>query len=123
MPYVASASMGFPLDFMEKVKKAAQVRGPSYIHCHAPCPTGWGIDPQNTIKVAKLAVQTGCVVLMEIENGVRRVTKKIAKRKPVLEYMELQSRFRHVVGDPEAVGTIQKIVDVGYETALAKTGS
>ena len=32
---------GYPRDFMEKVQKAAAVRGPSYIHCHSPCPTGW----------------------------------------------------------------------------------
>jgi pyruvate ferredoxin oxidoreductase beta subunit len=110
MPYIASASMGFPLDFMEKVKKASEVRGPSYIHCHTPCPTGWGFDPQNTIKVSKLAVQTGCVVLLEIENGVRRITKKI-------------SRFRHVVGDPEAMAGIQGIVDDSFESILAKVAT
>jgi pyruvate ferredoxin oxidoreductase beta subunit len=123
MPYIASASMGYPLDFMEKVKKASEVRGPSYIHCHTPCPTGWGFDPQNTIKLSKLAVETGCVVLLEIENGVRRITKKVAKRKPVEEYLQLQSRFRHLVGDPEAMAGIQKIVDGNFESIVAKAAT
>jgi len=99
IPYVASTSVGYPLDFMERVQKAKATRGPSYIHCHTPCPPGWGIDEKDVIKVAQLAVQTGFVKLFEIENGERRVTKRIAKRKPVEEYLKFQGRYKHVLGD------------------------
>jgi pyruvate ferredoxin oxidoreductase beta subunit len=116
--YVASTSIGYPLDLIERVQKAASVRGPSYIHCHSPCPTGWGIDTKDTVKAARLAVETGCIVLFEVENGVRRVTKKVRK-KPVEAYLELQSRFRHVLGDPEALESVQKAVDEAYEATLA----
>jgi pyruvate ferredoxin oxidoreductase beta subunit len=119
--YVASTSIGYPLDLIERIQKAATVRGPSYIHCHSPCPTGWGIDTKDTVKAARLAVETGCIVLFEIENGVRRVTKKVRK-KPVQAYLELQSRFRHVLDDPEALGSIQNAVDEAHAATLATMG-
>ncbi len=120
VPYAASASTGFPLDFMEKVKKAAAVRGPSYIHCHAPCPTGWAVDSGQIIEVSKRAVQTGAIVLYEIEDDQWRLTKKIVKRKPIEHYLELQGRFRHLAGDAETLATIQQSVDEGYQRLLAR---
>jgi pyruvate/2-oxoacid:ferredoxin oxidoreductase beta subunit len=60
-------------------------------------------------------------VLFEIENGVRRVTKKVRK-KPVQAYLELQSRFRHVLDDPEALGSIQNAVDEAHAATLATMG-
>lgn len=122
IPYAASASVAFPLDFMAKVEKAAAIRGPSYIHCHSPCPVGWGIETKNTIKAARLAVNTGFVILYEVENGVRRLTKK-TKLKPVEEYLKLQMRFRHVIGDVEALGQIQQGVDERYGAVLSSMAS
>ena len=110
-PYVASTSIGYPMDFMERVKKAMTVRGPSYIHCHTPCPPGWGIDTKDVIKVAKLAVQTGFVRLFEIERGERRITKHIAKKKPVEEYLKYQARYKHVLDDEEMLEKIREEVE------------
>jgi len=119
--YVASASCGYPLDLIDKVQKAAAVRGPSYIHCHSPCPTGWGMDAKDTVNVAQMAVRTGSVLLYEIENGVRRITKKIGRRKPIAEYLQYQTRFKHVLADPDALAEFQAAVDERYEALLAKT--
>ena len=110
-PYVASTSIGYPLDFMERVKKAIAVRGPSYIHCHPPCPPGWGIDTKDVIKVAKLAVQTGFIKIFEIEKGKRRITKRIAKLKPVEEYLKYQARYKHVLKDKEMLAIMREEVD------------
>jgi len=110
-PYVASTSIGYPLDFMERVKKAMGVRGPSYIHCHTPCPPGWGIDTKDVIKVAQLAVQTGFINLYEIENGERRITKQIVKRKPVEEYLKYQARYKHILKDEEMLDKIREEVE------------
>jgi pyruvate ferredoxin oxidoreductase beta subunit len=110
-PYVASTSIGYPLDFMERVKKAMTIRGPSYIHCHTPCPPGWGIDTKDVIKVAKLAVQTGFVKLFEIERGERRITKKIAKLKPVEEYLKYQARYRHILKDEKMLARIREDIN------------
>ena len=57
----------------------------------------------ETIKVARLAVQTGCFLMQEIVEGERRYTHKIGKRKPIEEYLKYQARFKHVIDDPEAL--------------------
>ena len=123
IPYAASTSVAYPLDLIERVQKAAQVRGPSYIHCHSPCPTGWGMDPKDTVAAAKLAVETGSVVLYEIEHGVRRATRRVPRRKPVREYLALQRRFRHLTDDPQALEAMQAVVDRGYEGLMARMRS
>ena len=120
IPYAASTSVGYPLDLIRRVEKAAAVRGPSYIHCHSPCPIGWGMDSKDTVRVAQLAVRTGAVALYEIENGERRFTKRINRRKPVDEYIRLQSRFRHMVDDKDAMAAIQQAVDDHYEALAAR---
>jgi pyruvate ferredoxin oxidoreductase beta subunit len=109
VPYVATASVAYPTDLVKKIKKAAEIYGPRYIHIHTPCPYGWGFPESKTIEVARFAVQTGCWVLYEIENGKLNVTLKVAERKPVKEYLALQRRFRHLT-DAE-ISQIQKLVD------------
>ncbi len=118
--YIASTSVAYPLDLMERVKKAQATRGPSYIHCHSPCPTGWGFQTNELINVAREAVKTGCVVMYEIEDGVRKVTKKVKKRTPIEEYLKYQSRFRHILDDPEALAAVQKGVDEDFEAAMQR---
>jgi len=109
IPYIATASVAYPADLIRKMKKAAGIRGPRYIHIHAPCPVGWGFPESKTIEMARLAVQTGSWVLYEIENGKLNVTQKLSKRKPVKEYLVLQKRFRHLT-DAET-SHIQQLVD------------
>ncbi len=110
-PYVASASIAYPMDFMDKVKRAAETKGPAYIHLFATCPTGWGADPSKTIEIARLAVQTGLVNLFEIINGERRITVKVRSRKPVTEYLKHQRRFKHVLENPDLINALQEYVD------------
>jgi len=122
IPYAASTSIAYPLDLIERVRKAAAVRGPSYIHVHSPCPTGWSMDTADVITASRLAVKSGCVVLYEIENGVRKVTKRVGKRSPVKDYLALQGRFKHVMGDEVALAAIQSAVDHSFEATLASMG-
>ncbi|HID60388.1 MAG TPA: pyruvate synthase subunit beta [Hadesarchaea archaeon] len=111
VPYVATASVAYPLDYIKKVRKAASIRGPTYIHVHAPCVLGWRIDSSKTIEVAKLAVLTGMWNLYEIDGGELRVTLKPPKRKPVAEYLKVQGRFKHLTD--EEIVKIQQMVDEG----------
>jgi len=108
-PYVATASVAYPLDLIKKVKKAAAIHGPTYIHVHATCVPGWRIPEHKSIEVARMAVLTGAWILYEIENGKIQVTFKPPKRKPVAEYLRMQGRFRHM-SDKE-IAEIQKMVD------------
>lgn len=110
-PYVASASIGYPFDYMEKVEKAASVAGPAYIHLHATCPTGWGVDSRYTVEVARLAVQCGLIVLREIENGVQRVTVTPRERVDVTEYLGYQRRFRHLRDNEKVIEQFRSFID------------
>jgi pyruvate ferredoxin oxidoreductase beta subunit len=117
IPYVATASAAFPLDFYDKVKKATTISGPKYIHVHTPCPPGWGFESRFTIKVGKLAVETGLFDLYEIENGTFRLTgpslRNLEKeRRPVTDYFATQGRFKSL--DAEAVRKIQQQVDAKW---------
>lgn len=109
IPYVATASISYPEDFMKKVKKAAEIDGPAYIHLNQPCTTGWGYEPEKTIEMGRLAVETGAWVLYEIENGEFKVTYRPSERKPVKEYLEAQKRFKHL--NDEQKEQIQEHVD------------
>ena len=119
IPYVATASIHDLHDLEHKVEKAMALRGARYLEVFVTCPLGWGSTPANTLKVARLAVTTGCVVVNELEDGVRRRTKKVSKRKPVEEYLKHQARFRHVMHDPEAIAEIQQSVDESFEAMKA----
>jgi pyruvate ferredoxin oxidoreductase beta subunit len=95
IPYVATACISYPLDLAKKVRKGL-TSSPAYIQVLAPCPTGWRYDPNLTIKIGELAVQTGYYPLYEIEKGKVEITVEIAKRKPIIEFLELQGRFRYM---------------------------
>jgi len=56
IPYVAVASVGYPMDLDRKVRKALSIRGPKYVQIHVPCPLGWGTAPERTIDFARLAL-------------------------------------------------------------------
>jgi len=97
--YVASCSSAYPLDFYTKLVKAKSMTGTRYFHVHTACPPGWGFDPRYTVKVGKLAVETGLFELYEYENGKTTFTGATAKlagkqRKPVELYFKAQSRFK-----------------------------
>ncbi len=115
--YVATASAAYPLDLYDKVKKATTISGPRYIHVHTPCPPGWNFDPRYTIKVGKLAVNTGLFDLYEIENGSFKLTgaslSLVGKaRRPVSEYFATQGRFKSL--DAEIVEKVQQQVDAKW---------
>jgi pyruvate ferredoxin oxidoreductase beta subunit len=107
LDYLATASAAHPVDLYEKVCKAKTHRGLKFIHLLASCPPGWRYQPRHSVKVGKLAVQTGMWALYEIENGRMKLTgpskamaRPDAKMKPLSEYLELQGRFRLATEGP-----------------------
>jgi pyruvate ferredoxin oxidoreductase beta subunit len=96
IPYIATASISYPEDFMKKVKKASEIEGPAYIHLQQPCTTGWGYNPKKTIELGRLAVETGSWILYEIEEGEFKVTYRPIQRRAVKEYLNAQKRFKHL---------------------------
>lgn len=110
IPYVATASAGFPQDLTRKVKKAISIKGPKYIQVHVPCPLGWRHETNQMLAVEKLAVDTGLCPLFEYENGILTNRKQITP-KPVEEYLKSQGRFKHLLNNPEEIKKIQEIAD------------
>jgi pyruvate ferredoxin oxidoreductase beta subunit len=122
VPYVATASVGYPWDFIAKLRKAASIRGFKYIHLHAPCPVGWRFDPGLTAYVAKLAVETGAWILYEYENGRLKLnppSNKLIdprKRKPIEEYLKIQGRFRHL--KPEDIEMVKREIELNWQDII-----
>jgi pyruvate ferredoxin oxidoreductase beta subunit len=110
IPYVATASSGFPQDLQRKVKKAISIKGPKYIQVHAACPLGWRFETNGLIQVSKMAVETGLYPLVEYENGVLTSKRQIMP-KPVIEYLKTQGRFKHLLNNPQEIEKIQAIAD------------
>jgi pyruvate ferredoxin oxidoreductase beta subunit len=119
IPYVATACSSYPFDLIQKVKKAARIHGPAYVHVLSVCPTGWRVPPNKAIWIGRLAVETGVFPLYEVENGRYRITVDVPELKPVLDYLKPQGRFRHLT--PELVDQIQERVTREYNQLKAKT--
>jgi pyruvate/2-oxoacid:ferredoxin oxidoreductase beta subunit len=121
IPYVATASVAYPDDLVEKFRKAKEFRGTKFIHIFAPCPTGWKSPPEYSVELARLAVRTRLFPLLEIFGGVEYRVFKDFEPAPVKSYLELQGRFSHLT--EEEVARIQREVDQDWEILLAREGT
>jgi pyruvate ferredoxin oxidoreductase beta subunit len=114
IPYVATASVANLHDLEDKIERAILMRGARYVHVHVPCPLGWGTPSCDTIKVARLAVESGLFPLFEAEHGDVTAHTAIRRRIPVEEYLRMQKRFAHLfrpVADIDRIARIQAIAD------------
>jgi pyruvate ferredoxin oxidoreductase beta subunit len=112
--YVATVIAAEPLDLAKKIEKLQSLRGPRMLISLAPCPTGWDYDPQLSVEIGRLAVQTGVWPLKEFIDGELHHTRVPKQRKPVDEYLKLQGRFRHLFEpryDSGAIAEIQARID------------
>jgi pyruvate ferredoxin oxidoreductase beta subunit len=103
IPYVATATVADLHDLEAKVKRAMEFRGARYIHIFVPCPLGWGTASHDTIRIARLAHETGLFPIFEAEHGVQVSALPIRKQLPVEDYLKPQKRFAHLFGaNPKA---------------------
>ena len=118
IPYAATATIAYPEDLLRKMEKAKGIRGTRFIHLFSPCPPGWKIPSELTVKLSRLAVLTGVFPLYEVENGESYTINFKPKPRPIQEYLKLQGRFNHLTG-PE-IEVIQKSVEKAWERLLRK---
>ena len=114
IPYVATASVANLRDLEHKVTRAMGIRGARYVHIHVPCPLGWGSLPEDTIRIARMAVESGLFPLFEAVDGEVTGRTKIRRQVPVTDYLMLQKRFAHLFGnepDTERLARIQAVAD------------
>jgi len=118
IPYVATACPSYPFDLISKVAKGIAIQGPAYIHILSVCPTGWRCPPDLTVRIGRLAVETGIFPLYEVENGEYKLSFNFPQLRPVTDYMKLQGRFRHL--SEETLKEIQHRVDKEYARLMEK---
>jgi pyruvate ferredoxin oxidoreductase beta subunit len=113
IPYVATATVANLHDLEAKVRKAMTFTGARYIHVLVPCPLGWGTASHDTIRIARLAVETGLFPVFEGEHGAVTGALKIRRRRPVEEYLRPQKRFAHLFkdGGEIAIARLQALAD------------
>lgn len=124
IPYIATASPGYPGDLYDKVYKARFMKGTRYIQLNAPCPAGWQYPSADTVAVARKAVESGAFILYEIENGHFRLTghslrlSEGKERSPVSEFLSGQGRYSRT--DEETLATLQQQVDERWHLATKR---
>jgi pyruvate ferredoxin oxidoreductase beta subunit len=122
IPYVATANASYPLDLYEKVRKAKTIRGTRFMHVFTPCSPGWLFPFTDTIRIGKLAVETGWVILYEVEDGILRFTsasETIARKgnlKPLREYLTEQGRFKNIT--EEQINELQGWINTRWKRYL-----
>ena len=116
VPYVAQTTVGFLADIKAKIKKAITIAGPAYIQILVPCIPGWKIKPEQTMKISKLAAQTGCYPIIEYTNGQLTNAMKIPQPRPkVDEYLNMQGRFKHLLKTEQGKKQIEFIQQIADE--------
>jgi len=118
IPYVATATVADLRDLEAKVAKAMSIHGARYLQVFVPCPLGWGAASCDTIKLARLARETGVFPVFEAEHGAITNVTKIRRHTPVDDYLKLQRRFAHLFGKPgrpDIVARIQAAADRNIE--------
>ena len=118
IPFVATATMGFPEDFYAKLLKAKEVSdGMSYIHLLSPCVVGWRYAPGKGVEVSRKAVLTRYFPLWEMERGRFRITRPVKKPRPLTEFTGLVGRFAHL--DPGELAHMEDRITEGYQKIVA----
>jgi len=107
IPYAAQASPSHWMDLMKKVKKAFEIKGPKFMNIISPCNRGWRSRTDDSIMLSRLAVDTCYWPLYEVEDGVTKITFTPKEKKPIVEFLKTQGRFKHLF-KPENEWVIKK---------------
>jgi len=119
IPYLATASVAYPQDLIEKFKKAREFKGTRFIHVFAPCPTGWKLAPELSVSMARQAVTSKVFPLVEVtDNGKTWKVWKEFEPSPLKEYMMAQGRFRHLT--EQELAWVADEVESNWQELLAR---
>ena len=109
IPYVATATVADLHDLEAKVTTAMSLHGSRYLHVLVPCPLGWGTTSADTVRVARLATESGLFPVFEAEDGEVTGVRRIRRQVPVEDYLRLQGRFAHLFGDPGRPDVVERL--------------
>ncbi len=113
--YSATASIAYPEDYINKLKKVFSLNGFRFLDVLCPDNKEWGFEPSDTVHIADIAVKTKLWPLIEKEKNKVKVTKVPDKFEPVERLFELAPVFK----EPDTE-TIQKQVDKKWRKMVFK---
>jgi len=119
LPYVFTASEGYPEDLMRKVAKAqwyAKREGLVYGKILSFCPLNWRTNDDAAEPVLQAAIDSCFFPLYEVEHGHTTLTydpDATGRRQPVSEWLKLMGKTRHLLSarNHDVVENIQHEVD------------
>lgn len=125
IPYTAQASPSHWMDLVKKVKKALGIKGPKFMNILSPCNRGWRSKTDDAIQLSRLAVATCYWPLYEVENGVTKVTFKPKEKKPLVDFLKPQGRFKHLFApeNENMLKNFQEMVDKEWGSLLKASGT
>jgi pyruvate ferredoxin oxidoreductase alpha subunit len=108
LPYVFTASEGYPEDLMRKVAKAqyyAKREGLVYGKILSFCPLNWRTADDAAQPVLQAAIDSCFFPLYEVEHGQTTLTydpEASGRRKPVGEWLKMMGKTRHLASPANA---------------------
>ncbi len=124
IPYVAQAAPSNWKDMTRKAQKALESDGSTFLNTLAVCPRGWRTAEEKGIEITKLAVDTCFWPLFEVENGKWKLNYKPKEKLPLVEWLKVQGRFKHLFqkGNEEMLEKMQEYVDQRWQKILRLCG-
>jgi len=116
LPYVFTASEGYPEDFMRKIAKAqwyAKREGLVYGKVLSFCPLNWRTTDDAAEEVLQAAIDSCFFPLYEVEKGHTSLTYNpdaLGRRRPVADWLGQMGKTRHLLS-PDNAARLQSIED------------
>lgn len=108
LPYVFTASEGYPEDLMRKVAKGqhyAKHEGLVYGKILSYCPLNWRTEDDAAQPVLQAAIDSCFFPLYEVEHGITTLTydpDANGRRRPVKDWLGLMGKTRHLLSEANA---------------------
>ena len=112
--YCATASPSHMMDLTAKIKRGLECskRGFAYLHVFSPCPTGWGFRPDESIAVARRAVESNAFPLWECERGKYYLSFTNPNPMPIADFVRGIGKFSRL--GEEELQALQSAADTRW---------
>jgi pyruvate ferredoxin oxidoreductase beta subunit len=122
IPYVAQTAVGFHNDLIGKIQKALLIKGPKFINILSTCVLSWDVKPENSLEVAKLAVESYFWPLYEIENGIYKINYKPVRKTSLYDFFKLQGRYSHLLKpeNKKLLRQLEREIELNWQKLLKK---